>query len=446
MPGKESPPRRPARRRLLLLLFLLLALLLLPLSRFLAGVLEGGGRRPDEGGSASPGQGGLLVTVLRGTGGPPVAGARILLRTADGACEERTTDASGRASLPRLPGESVRVEATGEGRRSAARIDPSGGPTLELPLLEGDTIGGRVTDARGAPREATVRLLDERCAILAETRSDRDGRYLLPRHPEATSVCAEDGSGAAGAAEEGDIRLSAEEPVSGRLLGAAGGDLDIHALWTPPDGDRRLPLRLRVPVGPDGSFATRLPRGAEAWALHRGLPVRLGAGGSALPATTPLRGRVAGPDGAPARGARLLLRPLLDRDFPAPLPPLRIVAAEDGTFSASVPSVRYRVEVRARGCATAVVDWFEPVREAISIRLERGLALAGVVLDAGGAPVAGALVSAGTERAFSDAEGRFLLEGMPGDRARWTATAAGFAPESGDAGDGAPLRIVLRRG
>lgn len=440
------PPRSRSRSRrggCLALLLALLLLLLSPLGRFFRGFLPGGGREPDGGARQAPEERGLRVTVLRGRGGPPVGGARILVRRADGSALDLVADDAGVARLP--PGEGrVSVSASEGGANAEEALDGAAGGELLLLLAPArDLLEGRVRASADAPARATVRLLDERAAILAECPTDTEGRYRLPRLPDAAAVCAEGGAGALAAAEEGDLSLADGEPTRFRIVGARASEVEVRALWTPPTSDRRLPLRGRVALDAEGAGEVSLPRGATGYVVAEGRAARLRPGAIELPERVAVSGRVRRFDGSPARGAVLLFRPLLDADFPAPLPETRVVAGDGGSFSASVPAGRHALEIRAPGCAAHFVDDFATGGAPLDAKLAPGFLARGKVLDAEGAPIPGALVTHVAGRAFAEEDGTFALDGLPGEEATLTASAAGFRPRAVAARAGTPVEIRL---
>jgi hypothetical protein len=302
---------------------------------------------------------------------------------------------------------------------------------------------------------ARVALLDRHGDELEVTRTDTQGRYELPDHPEAAAVCAAAADLAPASEPDGDIVLGAGHEVRGRLTTGAKGPLEIYGDVPGARGDGRLPLRARWTIGDDGSFRGRLPEGARAWALVDGLPVRVRDGDIDAPERVVAEGRVVGPDGKPAANARLFFRPLLDDDFAAPLPGLRVDAGEDGRFEANgFAAARYVVEVDAAGLARTIVSGVNPADGDIEIRLAAGFDLRGFVVDSRGLPVDDARVlalglpedtSRPLARARTDAHGGFLLLGLAGDRARVRVTAEGYWPTTlEDVRPEARLRVVLQ--
>jgi hypothetical protein len=202
-----------------------------------------------------------------------------------------------------------------------------------------------------------------------------------------------------------------------------------------PGSDEMLPFRATWKVEKDGGFRGRLPAGAEAFGTFRGLPVRIASGEVLLPAPGQARGTVRRADGSPAARAVLLFRPLLDADFPTPLPGLRVEADARGEFAATgFAAMRYSVEAYAPGCARQVMADVAVGKEPIEVVLAPGFSVGGFVVDAAGLPVPGARVSAvglpedGSRpviTATADEQGRFELTGLGGTHARLRVTAEG---------------------
>jgi len=456
MTGKHRKRRRTRSLGLLLLFLLLFALL--PLSRFLAGVLPGGGRRESEPVAvAAPRPGTLRVVVVQAASGEPVEGAVIEVEGLGGGEGSARTDPRGEARLEGLGTEAVRVEASAAGQGATRWVDPRADGTIHLAVEPAPRRTGRVRGAAGATGRVTVRLLDASGEILAEVSTDADGRFELPDHPRAVAVCAYAEQGAPAAAREGDLLLEPGVRLQGKLVGAGAGVLRVVVLLTSPGRDDPLPGVVDWKTGPDGSFEGELPRGARAYALFEGLPVRLGPGEITLPRRAEARGRVLGPGGSPAGCASLLFRPLLGEDFPVPLPGLRVVAGADGAFAATgLCDTDYAVEARAPGCAATLIHRLVPADGPIEVLLEAGFSLAGRVVDPSGLPLAGAeLVAWGlpddagrflAATARSGIDGLFSLDGLGGRRARLRVLASGFHPMTLDGLSATGnLRLLLQR-
>jgi hypothetical protein len=230
----------------------------------------------------------------------------------------------------------------------------------------------------------------------------------------------------------------------------------VYGLAPSTGADEMLPFRAEWPVSADGGFSGRLPTGAEAFGMYRGLPVRIAAGDVALPAPAKVMGSVRRVDGSAAGRAVLLFRPLLDTDFATPLPGLRVEADARGEFTATgFAAGRYSVEAYAPGCATRIVPEVVVGASAFEIVLSPGFAIDGFVVDTAGLPVPGARLRAiGMPEAddrpvlttIADSQGRFQLNGLGGTRARLRVTADGYHSTTLDhlPPSPPPLRVVLQ--
>lgn len=456
----ERPRLRSPKCLLGALLLLLLLAVMMPLSAFLAGILAGGGGQPAPGGAerAAADDGTLEVTVVRAEDRAPVEGARILVEGLDGGGADRRSDASGRAVLGGLGRGPVRIEAVADGRKAVAWTDPSLGERLELAVKPETPRQGTVHGADGSPAAgAEVRLLDARGEVLETARADESGRYALPDLPEAVAVCARGDEGPPVSVARGDVDLEEGALVEGRLTGAGEGTLEVYGRVTDRRDDGVLPLRAAWTVAEDGTFSGRLPAGAEAWGVVDGVPVRVAPGAQALPERAHVVGTVSREDGSPAARAVLLFRPLLDGDFPAPVPPIRVAADEQGHFEATrTPALRYAVEASAPGCATEVFPDVRAGPEPLTFELAPGFDLQGTVLDTNGLPIPGATVRAAgfpngsgehpVAAARADARGRFWVRGLPGTRARVRIEAPHFyATSLEQVRPAATLRVILQR-
>lgn len=420
----------------------LLALLagFLPLSRFVAGWVPGGGRRPDERPAPPPGE--RVISVLRAADRTPVAGARILLRDLEGRRTEMTADESGRV---RLPGTGpLLVQATSAGERGEAWV--TGDTVLEITPAKRRS--GRVRTPEGAAvAHAAVRLLSAEGEVLASTESGPDGRYEVLEDPRAVAVCAAADGGAPASALEGDLVLGPGRPIRARILGAHPGPIEIFGEFAPADTDRLLPFRSSATTGSDGSFETHVPRGARAFGVVDSIPFVLRDGEIDLPPRETLRGKV-----RPPCAATLLFRSTTSGDFPAPIPPVTVSCDARGEFSVVLARSPWQVEVRAEGFAALLVEDVVPGARPLLIDLKPGFALEGSVADSEGRAVAGAQVLAHglpagvLRRGYSDGTGRFRLTGLSGETARIRVLAAGFAPwQRDEVPPGAGLAITLSR-
>ena len=165
-------------------------------------------------------------------------------------------------------------------------------------------------------------------------------------------------------------------------------------------------------------------------------------------ATGSVSGKVLLPDGAPAAGARVEVRPSSSRwrgsrDPGGDLPPAPTIVAEDGSFRIdSVPRTDALVAVASlEGRVGAASDPFTMAAggsvEGLELRLGAGGVLVGKVTGPEGRPVAGARLRLNVRRpqgqgpvparnANSDSEGAFRFEGVAPGTATATADAEGF--------------------
>ncbi len=444
-------PRPQRRSRLLGALILLILLgLLLPLGSLLTGFLPGGKSRAEAVPEPEPrhAPGSLEVTVVRASDMKPVAGARVLVERLTGGESEVESDARGRVRLEGLGAGPVRVEATADGRKAVAWADPAVTREVRLAVGPEPRRSGRVV---GAP--ARVALLGEDRRELAACETDAQGRYDLP--DLLGSLCAVAEGFAPAVTASGDLVLREGTRIQGKLLGGGAGALSVYGLVASAGADEMLPFRAEWRVDEDGGFRGRLPSGAEAFGMYRGLPVRISAGDVVLPAPAKVAGVVRREDGSPAARAALLFRPLLDADFATPLPGLRVNADERGEFAATgFAAGRYSVEAYAPGCATRIVPEVVVGGGPIEIVLSPGFSIGGFVVDAAGLPVPGARVRAlglpeESDRpvlsGVADAQGRFHLAGLGGTHARLRVTAEGYHATTLDRlHPSSSLRVVLQ--
>lgn len=442
--------RRKKRPRLIGALILLILLgLLLPLGSLLTGFLPGGKSRAESVPEPGPHEKGTLeVTVVRAKDLAPIAGARVLFERLSGGEAEAESDARGRVRLAGLGAGPVHVQTTVDGRKAQAWADPALQRDVRLSVGPEPRRSGHV-----APAPARVALLAEDGSELASTETDAQGRYDLP--DLEGSVCAVAEGFAPAVAPRGDLVLRDGSLVAGKLIGGGAGGLSVYGAVASPGSDGMLPFRAEWRVEADGSFRGRLPPGAEAFGIYRGLPVRIAPGAIQLPAEARATGVVRRRDGSPAARAVLFFRPLVDADFATPLPGLRVEANARGEFAATgFAAVRYSVEAYAPGCATRVVPEVAPAGGPVEITLDPGFAIGGFVVDTAGLPVPGAHVRAvgtpeGEDRpvlsAVADEQGRFHVAGLGGTHARARVTADGYHPTTLERLDpSSDLRVVLQ--
>lgn len=262
-------------------------------------------------------------------------------------------------------------------------------------------------------------------------------------------------------------------PVAGADVSFASGD-QVETVRT--DGDGRFEL---VPSAP-GTYrlATATADGylpyAPAWGHS---PIELTARPHLrvddivlyLTPALEYRGRVLAPDGAPVAGATVTL--IDGGGAERALAPIRTryESGADGWFTFSAPDdalLEARHPDYAPGAAR--VDGAVQVSHRIELRLRapddapppRTARIAGVVVDAAGAPIVEAMVIAAPAaaapgddplrpalRAVSEADGRFVIDGADAGRYLVTASAHGYQPARAEVSGGAvDLRLQLATG
>jgi len=284
------------------------------------------------------------------------------------------TDATGRYTLDQLPAEpfDLHARAAGFAPVTLRGLEPPADATEldlgTLVLVPGSTVLGRVVDPEGRPLPgAEIHALpagDHRRR--ADDRPDRD--------PAATA----DADGAFAVA---DLTAGRRVDLRAHLPGYA-------AVWVedvePPAADVRFELEPTARVaGTVVDEAGEPLAGAEV--TVRSQPSVPGSGGRLKVGAPVERSARSGPDGT---------FEVVD------VPPGE--AAVQATADGFVPGRPEEVEVPAGG-----------VVEDLRLALERGGILEGVVTDAGGEPVAGALVTDGDVVARGDREGHYRLAGVP---------------------------------
>ncbi len=409
-----------------------------------------------------------LRGVVRGPGGRPIAGARVVLIDADGNRIELVTDASGWYTFRGTPGR-YRVLIDG-GRDGVAYIADavldggSAGLPLQTQLQRPGGLRVRVQSKRGPLVGATVTLAptvtESRLAGLParETVTNADGvalfedvvpgvyragatpddgptyRVQVTVHPDVTT--------------EARILVLPTRPIVGTVRGGANG---------PALADASLRLLVRVPGVNEPAEQTWRTDYAGSYALQvpKGMPVRLEVRARDHAPTVLLQGRF------PPSFLRAFLSPSpepakLDIHLQAGRAVHGVVRTSDGKAVPDLalaltgkdgfalgetmtgPDGRYRFEHVAPGTATFAVRTpgfalrsrtFVGVPHAEDVAFDLvvvpGFTLQGTVLDAAAQPVAGARVAAWThdpwapggpseQTAFSDARGWWRMEGLTG--------------------------------
>jgi large repetitive protein len=144
-----------------------------------------------------------------------------------------------------------------------------------------------------------------------------------------------------------------------------------------------------------------------------------------LPAPAAVSGVIAGSDGKPVSGARVVVRQGVGVDRDEATFFAETTTGADGAFKiANAPPGLSRFSVRAGGWSPAE-RLLRPGSGPLRIALERGASVSGTVRDASGRPAAGALVRSGWVAVTTDAQGRYRLDGAPSGQQRLDASAPG---------------------
>lgn len=293
--------------------------------------------------------------VVRNEAGEPIAGARVR-----GGREEATTDAEGRYQLMGRAGSSeqylyAEAEGYAQTRMIVSMADGVAG-SADFTLQREFRIRGRVLDENGAPVEGVV--VDTFGPHRNSVQTDAEGAFELC-HLE--------------------LRESAHQ-LYARKKGYVEAVADVKA--------------------------------ANRTSATQDLELRRG---------TRLEGRVLGADGSALDGASLFIG-----FSPNAYNRLDAVAHEDGAFSfPNVPSGRQTLWARHPGYAPAhrvlAIDPTQAHLTGIDLVLTEGHFVAGRVLDPAGNPLEGVWISPRqgwdslNVNLQTDAEGRFRIEGLPGE-------------------------------
>ncbi|HYC77412.1 MAG TPA: sigma-70 family RNA polymerase sigma factor [Planctomycetota bacterium] len=451
----------------------------------------------------------LTVRVVRAEGGAPVAGAEVTVlrrRGGDATSSTATTDARCVAPFevdaPSLL-ERVRVSAGSDwtATESAPRRRVGGEPVVvTVVVASGAVLSGRVRDAAGDPvPHATVTITSALGPPEGEDRgearasvvvADAAGAWRAEQVGPWVEIVAE-GNGrlaavgltghvAAGSAVS-DLVLIVDRPrtVAGRVVDdadgspVAGARLELSSMEGRGrsrfrDLERFTPTPPPCASGPDGRFAFA-PGAARRLALSAVAPgrpwwtsalqqvpeveVRLGIG-------TPATLRCVGPDGEGIAGAVVrLYGEGPERDVTCDDRGVASLAA----YSAGEGGYRL-VRATAEGFGTAATVLPQALFGEVRVELPRERRLAGVVVDADGDPVAGAVVETTAEEGVrssveevgawiappsttADPDGGFELRGLRSARVRvraYSADAPWRRAEAWFDADAAPA--VLRLG
>jgi len=435
-------------------------------------ITSGDPRTPEQR-TVALGRGAAVAGRVVDDDGQPVAGARVVAASAsepfpviDPRRDGAVTGADGAFRLPVVAAGTYRLTA------SDARHAPATSPPLvldgthpregvELVLAAGASVHGVVRDTAGKPvAAADVRVVAGGHVPWRPQRqafTGADGRFaftgLAPRevdvvawHPIGASAIA-----AADLAASPDLELTLTLDVTGAIAGVvvdpAGAPIGDAQVVAEPIGRNDLQKKAEWEVRgvqeavtdpgggfrfaglPPGDYRLRAARpGASEVALW------LGDGMLARPGDTAVKlvlagdggiaGKVAFPDGRPALAFTVAVGPT----NPAPF------AGTDGAFTLDIAAGDHRIEIAGPGFLTRTlrdvhVDETK-VTDLGTITVEPGRSISGRVVDAAGAPVAGAQVAAGrllsgdgtqlyiasesidARDTHTDEDGRFVLTGF----------------------------------
>jgi protocatechuate 3,4-dioxygenase beta subunit len=350
---------------------------------------------------------------------------------------QRSRDRAALSAAPPAPGATARTAAAGDTAAATRAAPPDDGVVHEDDRAGTLRLEGQVLDAGGAPVGGASVLIDSRPARTAVTEADGTFAFdrLLGRPYEVVATAGDQVAGPLVArltetSEPVVLRLGAGAEVEVAVTadgGApiAGAKVELHGLVDrDATADATGVARLRgVPGGPY-QVAAAAPGYARAstWTMvtsgshvHR-LVLRRGA---------PVSGRVVDPAGAPVAGARVRYEGASDWAQASSAP---VTTDADGAFTIdAMPAGSFRFGARhdahAPGTTEAIALDGATARGGVEIRLAPGGAIAGVVVDRAGTPVAWARVRAGermqglalgrTREATAGADGAFRIAALP---------------------------------
>ncbi len=418
-------------------------------------------------------RGAELSGQVIGEGGAPIAGARVALvlatepfPVADPRKDGVLSGADGGFRIPAVAAGTWRVVVT-HGDHAPATTAPlildgvhaRGG--VEIRLESGGVIAGVVQAADGTPvAAADVRVLGAGTVhwrMRRQAFTDGDGRFRIAGLPRRTMELVAQHDRGASAITTLDLAATREHAVTltlavtgaiaGRVVDRAGepvGDAQVLAepVWSGNVGEREawqvrgLQQVLTDQGGafrfaglPDGAYRLRATRpGASEAAIWLGAEVAARTGDAAVTITVVADGRITGKvalaDGAVPR----VFTVSVGAGHAVPF------ASRDGAFAVPAPAGVHTLSIEGPGFAPTrrrdvVVEEAADADQG-TITVEAGRAVSGRVLDAAGAPVAGAQVAAGrlltgggvelfidseslaAQTTETDADGRFVIAGL----------------------------------
>jgi hypothetical protein len=420
--------------------------------------------------------------VIVDPSGAPVPDAEVLIQIAGGTSSALChSDAHGRWHVDRLPAGRHAASASAaqffDDRASVFETDGVHARSgIAVSVAVGGEISGIVVDLAGAPvAGAAVR------GLATALTTDATGHFhSFGERPGTSQVAAATATAASPPAQvvlgrggHAELRLVVQPArLAGTVVdahGAPAAGVDIVAipdrglvLSGQTDAAGRFDLGGAVP----GSYKITVERNrqigveltATAQVTAAPHPVAL-----VLPAHAAITGRVVF-EGRPIPVFGYeIYSPVLERMTGA----VKVIGAPDGRLTIpELPVGTWRMEIRAPGFAARTVEAIELRAghdvELGAVELERGRGVSGRIVDADGAPVAGATVRVSEDRdgfdlglralfyghqaVTSDADGRYQLTGLAADdgqRIRVTHPARGAAPDRTLAADATALDFAL---
>jgi carboxypeptidase family protein len=329
---------------------------------------------------------------------------------------------------------------------------------VDLILLPGSTVSGRVVEASGAPvpRMETRLMAQSTNLLLLEPRSSltgdsgefvfervRAGSYTLSAGPGGAQVITEEVE-CDGETEVADLVLVLPEGetvkggLSGRVVDDGGNGIPGVKLQVIGFVATKGPINQASTSGADGTFAFQgLPEGSfNLTAAHDDYASYMQMG--VAPGTAPIevrlskagriRGTVLTKSGEPVAGALIKVTPLskditdfnrfIAGQLPGQLPAVK--SASDGTFTAEkVMAGSNRLQAEATGFAPAsVVIEVTPGQrlEGLEVVVSEGGSIGGLVLSPDGKPVADARISAAeaSDNPWEEQVKKFMPGGIGG--------------------------------
>lgn len=421
---------------------------------------------------AGPQQSGV-VTIVRRVGGPA--------EVSDGV----TTGADGAFTMQLASGTyDLTADADGYAPESVRGVDVKGTvDPIAFELGESASVSGRVVraDGSGVP-DVSVSAMS---GASAQAITGPDGSFTLDELPPGsltlmalkTSDYIRETVTVEAPASDVEIRIPAGGTIRGRVL-EKGTKKPVTDFRAGPSGERRgagmrmiMPSILQPFRSEDGSFELmNVPVGQTEIVAEAAGYVTATAQVSVeegkvseevtilLEAGTRVFGRVTSPEGTPLSGASVSL--VVDADETVPMIARRSSTA---TTDANGEYTLAGIEPGERSFRAAHESWPLLVKEAnvsgrelrLDLQFPRGTDVTGSVVREGGAPVAGAMVSASTalqegtsKAATTDANGNFRIEGLTPGRYNFFVRAEGISESLRDVdiATSGPIRIVIKAG